>query len=349
MLSSFFTNFSFLKGSDIAIDLGTANTLIWVKNEGIVLNEPSVIAKDTVNDSVLAVGLEAKKMLGRNPSGIIVERPLKDGVISDLDLATEMLQTFIKKINIGRFTRPRIVICIPSSCSSLEQRAVKEAAENSSAKEVYLITEPMAAAIGLGIDVSSSTGHMIVDIGGGTTEIAVIALNGVVSLKAIRMAGDKQTSSIKDWLHDNHQLQIGIKMAEKIKEEAGSALVQHRSQDRINIEVTGKSVMDGIPKTISISKDEITKALSTSVSQISDAIRQALDQTPAEHAVDIKENGIILTGGGALLDGLDIYIRNRTNLPVFISEDPLLAIVKGTGVVISDVKKYTKDKILIMV
>ncbi|MBC22251.1 MAG: rod shape-determining protein [Candidatus Marinimicrobia bacterium] len=348
MFSKLFKNLGSFNGSDIAIDLGTANTLIWVKNEGIVLNEPSVIAKDTVNDSVMAVGIEAKKMLGRNPSGIIVERPLKDGVISDLDLATEMLQTFIKKINIGSFVRPRIVICIPSSCSSLEQRAVKEAAENSSAKEVYLITEPMAAAIGLGIDVSSSTGHMIVDIGGGTTEIAVIALNGVVSLRAIRMAGDKQTLSIKEWLNVNHQLQIGLKMAEHIKEKAGSAIID-RGQDRVNIEVTGKSVMDGIPKTITISKDEITKALSPSVSAISDAIRQALDQTPAEHAVDIKENGIILTGGGALLDGLDVFIRNRTNLPVFISEDPLLAIVKGTGVVIGDIKKYVNDKILIMV
>tara|TARA_Y100001954_G_C15811213_1_gene605285 strand:- start:894 stop:1940 length:1047 start_codon:yes stop_codon:yes gene_type:complete len=348
MFSSFLSNLDLFNGSDIAIDLGTANTLIWVKNEGLVLNEPSVIAKDTINDSVMAVGIEAKKMLGRNPSGIIVERPLKDGVISDLDLATEMLQTFIKKINIGKFSRPRIVICIPSSCSSLEQRAVKEAAENSSAKEVYLITEPMAAAIGLGIDISSSTGHMIVDIGGGTTEIAVIALNGVVSLKAIRMAGDKQTTAIKDWLHDNHQLQIGLKMAEHIKEKAGSAVID-RSQERLNIEVTGKSVMDGIPKTITISKDEITKALSPSVSAISDAIRQALDQTPAEHSVDIKENGIILTGGGSLLDGLDVYIRNRTNLPVFISEDPLLAIVKGTGVVIGDIKKYVNDKILLMV
>ena len=348
MFSSLFNKLSVFNGSDIAIDLGTANTLIWIKNEGIVLNEPSVIAKDTVSDNVMAVGIEAKKMLGRHPSGIIVERPLKDGVISNLDLATEMLQTFIKKINIGSFTRPRIVICIPSSCSSLEQRAVKEAAENSGAKEVYLITEPMAAAIGLGVDVSSSTGHMIVDIGGGTTEIAVIALNGVVSLKAIRMAGDKQTLLIKEWLNVNHQLQIGLKMAEHIKEKAGSALI-NRAQDKVNIEVTGKSVMDGIPKTITISKDEITKALSPSVSAISDAIRQALDQTPAEHAVDIKENGIILTGGGSLLDGLDVFIRSRTNLPVFISEDPLLAIVKGTGVVISDIKKYVDDKILIMV
>ena len=348
MFSSLLNKLGAFKGSDIAIDLGTANTLIWVKNEGIVLNEPSVIAKDTVSDNVMAVGIEAKKMLGRHPSGIIVERPLKDGVISDLDLATEMLQTFIKKINIGSFARPRIVICIPSSCSSLEQRAVKEAAENSGAKEVYLITEPMAAAIGLGVDVSSSTGHMIVDIGGGTTEIAVIALNGVVSLKAIRMAGDKQTLSIKEWINVNHQLQIGLKMAEHIKEKAGSAVID-RGQDRVNIEVTGKSVMDGIPKTITISKDEITKALSPSVSAISDAIRQALDQTPAEHAVDIKENGIILTGGGSLLDGLDVFIRSRTNLPVFISEDPLLAIVKGTGVVISDIKKYVDDKILIMV
>tara|TARA_B110000014_G_C20115660_1_gene589139 strand:- start:64 stop:1110 length:1047 start_codon:yes stop_codon:yes gene_type:complete len=348
MFLSSLKSFSFFKVSDIAIDLGTANTLIWTKNEGIVLNEPSVIAKDTINDKVMAVGLEAKKMLGRNPSGMIVERPLEDGVISDLDLATEMLQTFIKKINIGKLARPKIVICIPSSCSSLEQRAVKEAAEKANASEVYLIKEPMAAAIGLGIDVSSSTGHMIVDIGGGTTEIAVIALNGIVSLKAIKLAGDKQTTAIKNWLHDNHQLQIGIKMAETIKQEAGCAIID-KNQDRVNIEVTGKSVMDGIPKTITISKDEITKALNNSIVQISDAIRQALDRTPAELSVDIKENGIILTGGGSLLDGLDIYIRNRTGLPVFISEDPLLAIVKGTGVVLEDIKKYINDGILITV
>ena len=348
MILPSFKKFSFFKSSDIAIDLGTANTLIWVKNEGIVLNEPSVIAKDIINDKVMAIGIEAKKMLGRNPSGIIVERPLEDGVISDLDLATEMLQNFIKKINIGSFSRPKIIICIPSSCSSLEQRAVKEAAESSYASQVYLIKEPMAAAIGLGIDVSSSTGHMIVDIGGGTTEIAVIALNGIVSLKAIKLAGDKQTISIKDWLYDHHQLQIGIKMAETIKKEAGCAIID-RNKDKINIEVTGKSVMDGIPKTITISKDEITKALNNSVLQISDAIRQALDKTPAEHAVDIKENGIILTGGGALLDGLDIYIRNRTNLPVFISEDPLLSVVKGTGLMLNDIKKYINDKILITV
>ncbi len=330
--------------SDIAIDLGTANTLIWTKGEGIVLNEPSIIARDTINDRICAVGNEANKMLGKTPPAIETVRPLQDGVIADDDMANEMIKHFLKKINKNNFSRPRIIICIPSGVTKLEQRAIKEAAEvGGNASEVYLIQEPMAAAIGIGIDVSSPTGHMIVDIGGGTTEIAVIALNGIVSLKTIRNAGDKQTELIKNWLHDYHQLQIGEKTAEAIKKKVGSAIKIHSEK----FDVTGKNVTDGIPKKIRISTDEITKALNMAVVDITEAIKQALDKTPPEHSSDIMRNGIILTGGGSLLKGLDIYIRNKTNLPVNVSEDPLLAIVKGTGMVLENIQDFNKKGILI--
>lgn len=329
--------------SDIAIDLGTANTLIWIRGEGIVLNEPSIIARDTISNKTLAVGQEANKMLGRTHPGIETIRPLQDGVIADDEMANEMIKHFIKKININSFSRPRIIICIPSGVTKLEERAIKEAAESANSSEVYLIKEPMAAALGIGIDVSSPKGHMIVDIGGGTTEIAVIALNGIVSLKTIRNAGDKQTELIRNWLHDYHQIEIGEKTSEDIKKTVGSAIKLH--SEKFNI--TGKNVTDGIPKQIQISTDEITKALNSSVSAITEAIRQALDLTPPEHSIDIMKNGIILTGGGSLLKGLDIYIRNKTKLPVNISEDPLLAIVKGTGMVLDNIKDFNKRGILI--
>ena len=345
MVWSLLTKLSFFSNSDIAIDLGTANTLIWTKNKGIVLNEPSFVARDVVNNKVMAVGKEAKKMLGRTHAGIKVIRPLKDGVIADVDITNEMIQHFIKKINIGNFSRPRIVICVPSGCSDLQTRAVRDAAIEANASEVYLITEPMAAAIGLGIDVSSPEGHMIVDIGGGTTEVAVIALNGIVSLNTIEFAGDKQTHAIVRWLHDNHQLEIGEQIAEDIKNRAGSAILGMGNQ--FKIQVRGRNIMTGIPREISISKDEIAKALNSSVSQICDAIKQALDSTPPQHASDIIRNGIILTGGGSLLDGLDIYIRNITNLPVNISDDPLLSVVKGTGMVLENIKKYEQAGVLI--
>ena len=346
MFSSFFKKISSnFNSSDIAIDLGTANTLIWIKNKGIVLNEPSFVARDTVNDKIIAVGQDAKRMLGRTPAGLEVIRPLKDGVIADVDITNEMIQHFIKKINIGNFSRPRIVICVPSGCTDLQTRAVKDAAENANASEVYLITEPMAAAIGLGIDVSSPEGHMIVDIGGGTTEVAVIALNGIASLNTIEFAGDKQTQAIVRWLHDKHQLEIGEQIAEDIKNRAGSAIPIRDNQ--VRIEVRGRNIMNGIPKEISISKDEITQALNNSVSQICDAIKQALDSTPPQLASDIIRNGIILTGGGSLLDGLDIYIRNITNLPVNVSEDPLLSVVKGTGMILENIKKYEQAGVLL--
>ncbi len=329
--------------SDIAIDLGTANTLIWIKGEGIVLNEPSIIARDTINNKICAVGTEANKMLGRTHAGIETVRPLQDGVIADDEMANEMIKHFIKKINISNFSRPRIIICIPSGVTKLEERAIKEAAESANSSDVYLIQEPMAAAIGIGIDVSSPKGHMIVDIGGGTTEIAVIALNGIVSLKTIRNAGDRQTELVKNWLHDYHQLEIGERTAEDIKKNVGSAIKLHSTK----FSVTGKNVTDGIPKKIEISTDEITKALNSSVLDITEAVKQALDKTPPEHSVDIMKNGIILTGGGSLLAGLDIYIRNKTKLPVNISEDPLLAIVKGTGMVLDNIENFNKRGILI--
>ena len=330
--------------SDIAIDLGTANTLIWIRGEGIVLNEPSIIARDTINNKICAVGQEANKMHGKTHPGLETIRPLQDGVIADDDMTNEMIKHFLKKINKNNFSRPRIIICIPSGVTKLEERAIKEAAEvGGNASEVYLIKEPMAAAIGIGIDVSSPQGHMIVDIGGGTTEIAVIALNGLVSLKTIRNAGDRQTELIKNWLHDYHQLEIGEQTAEDIKKNVGSAIKIH--SEKFN--VTGKNVTDGIPKKIQISTDEITKALNTAVIDITEAIKQTLDRTPPQHSIDIMKNGIILTGGGALLAGLDIYIRNKTNLPVNVSEDPLLAIVKGTGMVLNNIKDFTRKGILI--
>jgi len=333
-----------ISNSDIAIDLGTANTLIWTRGEGIVLNEPSIIARDTINNKICAVGQEANKMHGKTHPGLETIRPLQDGVIADDDMTNEMIKHFLKKINKNNFSRPRIIICIPSGITKLEERAIKEAAEvGGNASEVYLIKEPMAAAIGIGIDVSSPQGHMIVDIGGGTTEIAVIALNGLVSLKTIRNAGDRQTELIKNWLHDYHQLEIGEKTAEDIKKNVGSAIKIH--SEKFN--VTGKNVTDGIPKKIQISTDEITKALNTAVIDITEAIKQTLDRTPPQHSIDIMKNGIILTGGGALLAGLDIYIRNKTNLPVNVSEDPLLAIVKGTGMVLNNIKDFNRKGILI--
>ena len=342
MFKDFFRKF--FSTSDIAIDLGTANTLIWIRGQGIILNEPSIIARDIVNDSTCAVGTEANKMLGRTPPGLKTIRPLQDGVIADDDMANEMIKAFLKKININSFTRPRIIICIPSGVTKLEERAIKEAAEvGGNASEVYLIKEPMAAAIGIGIDVSSHTGHMIVDIGGGTTEIAVIALNDIVCLKTIKNAGDRQTELIIKWLHEHHQLEIGLKTAEDIKKSVGSAIKLHSEK----FFVTGKDITSGLPHKLQISTDEITKALHPAVDDITEAIKHALDKTPPEHATDIQSHGIILTGGGSLLKGLDIYIRNKTNLPVNVSEDPLLAIVKGTGMVLDNINEYNKKRILI--
>jgi len=321
---------------DIAIDLGTANTLVWIKGQGLVLNEPSIVAKNVVSGEIIAVGNEAKEMVGRTHSGIETIRPLKDGVVADYKMTDAMISGFIRKIKLSRIARPRIVICIPSGVTDVEQRSVMESAEHANASEVYLIEEPMAAAIGIGIDVSKPVGNMIVDIGGGTTEIAVISLNGIGTIETIRIAGDEQTKSIVDWFNEQHKLGIGDRTAEDIKCTVGSAV---RSSGQ-KIAVKGQDKITGIPKTLEVSSDEIRQALSETVFQITSAIRNALDKTPPEHSSDIIDFGIILTGGGALLRDLDIHIRNKTNLPVNVAEDPLLSVVKGTGLVLEDIKRY---------
>jgi len=326
-----------LVSGDIAIDLGTANTLVWIKGQGIVLNEPSIVAKNTVTNEIIAVGHEAKEMVGRTHSGIETIRPLKDGVISDDKMTDAMIQGFIRKINLSRIARPRVVICIPSGVSPVEQRTVKEAAEHANASEVYLIEEPMAAAIGIGIEVDRPIGNMIVDIGGGTTEIAVISLDGIGTIETIKIAGDEQTEAIIVWFKEQHKLAIGEKTAEEIKCSVGSAVRIEGNR----ISVKGQDLITGIPKTIEVPYDEIRQALSETVFQITNAIKRALDKTPPEHASDIIDFGIILTGGGSLLKDLDLHIRNKTGLPVHVAEEPLLSVVKGTGIVLGDIKRYT--------
>tara|TARA_Y100001970_G_C14201417_1_gene841314 strand:- start:41 stop:1060 length:1020 start_codon:yes stop_codon:yes gene_type:complete len=323
-------------GGDIAVDLGTANTVIHVKGDGIVLNEPSIVARKVADDTIIAVGQEAKEMLGRTHSGIEIIRPLKDGTIADYKMTDAMIQGFMRKINRSRISRPRIIICIPYGVTDVEQRSVKESAEHANASEIYLISEPMAAAIGIGIDVSKPIGSMIVDIGGGTTEIAVISLNGISAIETIKVAGDEQTEAIEDWFKNQHKLGIGPRTAENIKCSVGSAV---RTKGE-SIQVKGQDLITGIPKTIDIPTDEIRQALAETVFQITTAIKKALDKTPPEHAADIIDRGIILTGGGALLHGLDEHIRNKTDLPCFLAEDPLLSVVKGTGMVLEDIKKY---------
>ena len=330
--------FSGIFSGDIAIDLGTANTIIWVKGEGVVLNEPSVVARNVLDNNIIAVGNEANLMVGRTHQGIETVRPLKDGVIADYKMTDAMIQGFMRKIHRSRISRPRIVICIPSGITSVEQRSIREAAEHANASEVFLIEEPMAAAIGIGIDVSLPIGNMIVDIGGGTTEIAVISLNGIGALETIKIAGDEQTQSIISWFKTNHKLGVGERTAEKIKCNVGSAT---RSKGK-QISVKGQDLITGIPKTIEISSDEIRQALAETVFQITTAIKKALDKTPPEHAADIIDYGIILTGGGALLKNLDLHIRNKTDLPVHVAEDALFSVVKGTGLVLENINKYKK-------
>ncbi len=336
MLNNFKKFFSGIFSGDIAIDLGTANTIIWVKGEGVVLNEPSVVARNVLDNNIIAVGNEANQMVGRTHQGIETVRPLKDGVIADYKMTDAMIQGFMRKINRSRISRPRIVICIPSGITSVEQRSIREAAEHANASEVFLIEEPMAAAIGIGIDVSLPIGNMIVDIGGGTTEIAVISLNGIGALETIKIAGDEQTQAIISWFKTNHKLGVGERTAEDIKCNVGSATRSKGSQ----ITVKGQDLITGIPKTIEISSDEIRQALAETVFQITTAIKKALDKTPPEHAADIIDYGIILTGGGALLKNLDLHIRNKTDLPVHVAEDPLFSVVKGTGMVLENINKY---------
>ena len=321
---------------DIAIDLGTANTLIWLKGKGVVINEPSIVARTIHDDQIVAVGDEAKAMLGRTHRDLETVRPLQDGVIADFKMTDGMLQGFINKINFSRMARPRMVICVPSGVTEVERRAVKESGERANAREVYLIEEPVAAAIGIGLDISQPIGNIIVDIGGGTTEIAVISLNGVVTKETIRIAGDEMDECILQWFRNEHKLEIGLGMSESIKKSVGSAMQMNSKE----ISVRGRDLVTGIPKTIEVSSDEIRQALKDPVNAIVEAVKRCLEQTPPELAADILERGIIVAGGGSLLKGIDQIIRERTNVPVNVAEDPLLSVVKGTGIVLENLKKY---------
>ena len=319
--------------NDLAIDLGTANTLVFMKGKGIVCNEPSVVAIQ--KDRVIAVGLEAQKMLGRTPANIIAMRPLKEGVIADFDKTGEMLKYFIRKVhNRKSFISPRIAIGVPSGITQVEQRAVKDAAQASGAREIYLIEEPMAAAIGVGLPIGEPFGNMIVDLGGGTTDVAVISLHGVVYSKAVRMGGDKLDEDIVNHIKSKGRILIGERTAELIKRQIGSAYKV--DDENRSVEVKGRDLVSGIPKVITIFEDEIRDAISETITVIINAIKVALENTPPELASDIVDRGIVLAGGGALLRGLDALIRHETGLPVIVAEEPLLAVVKGVGQVLDD-------------
>ena len=334
-LDSVSNMFTWISG-DISIDLGTANTLIWLKGKGIIINEPSIVARSVHDNKIVAVGQEAKDMVGKTHRELETIRPLQDGVIADFNMTDGMIQGFIRKINLNRLARPRMVLCVPSGVTPVERSAVKDSGQRANAREVYLIEEPVAAAIGIGLDISKPIGNIIVDIGGGTTEIAVIALNGVVTKEAIRIAGDEMDESIVHWFRSEHKLEIGLPTGEVIKKSVGSAM-------RIKpttISVKGRDLVSGIPKTIEVSSDEIRQAMKDPVNAIVEAVKHALEKTPPELASDILDRGIIMTGGGSLLKGIDQIIRERTNVPVNVAEDPLLSVVKGTGIVLENVKKY---------
>ncbi|HZR80849.1 MAG TPA: rod shape-determining protein [Candidatus Binatia bacterium] len=326
-----------LFSNDLAIDLGTANTLIYVKGEGIVCNEPSVVAvheESRGGRRVVAVGAEAKKMLGRTPGNIKAIRPLKDGVIADFEITEAMLRYFIQKIhNRKTLVRPRIIICVPFGITEVEKRAVRESAESAGAREVYLVEEPMAAAIGAGLPITEPTGNMIVDIGGGTTEVAVISLSGVVFSKSVRVGGDKMDEAIIQYIKRKYNLLVGERTAELIKITIGSA---YPSSEIQTMEIKGRDLVAGVPKTVEISDEEIRDSLLEPINQIVEAVRIGLERCPPELASDIVDKGIVLAGGGALLRNLDVLLREETGLPIMLAEDPLTAVVMGAGKVLDE-------------
>ena len=321
--------FSSLMGRDMAIDLGTANTLVYVRGRGIVLNEPSVVAVNTKDMRPLAVGAEAKRMIGRTPSHIQAIRPLKDGVIADFEICEKMLRYFIQKVNNRRWSKPRMVICVPSGITGVEKRAVQEAAEYAGArKPAYIIEEPMAAAIGAGLPVHEPTGNMVVDIGGGTTEVAVISLGGIVTSQSIRIGGDELDDAIIQYIKKEYSLALGERTAEEIKIVLGSAC---ELEEEIHAEIRGRDLITGLPKTIIVTTDEIREAIEEPLAAIVDAVKVTLDKTPPELAADIMEQGIVLTGGGALLTGLDSRLSTETGMPIVVADNPLLSVAIGGG------------------
>ena len=314
---------------DIGIDLGTANTLIYMKGKGIILREPSVVAVDIRNDTVKFVGDEAKEVVGRTPASIVAVRPLKDGVIADFDIAASMLQLFIKKtLGSVTFNRPRVVICIPSGVTAVERRAVREVAFKAGAKQVAIVEEPMAAAIGAGLPVAEPTGSMVVDIGGGTSEVAVISLGDIVTACSVRVAGDKFDEAIISYVKKKYNLLIGERTAEEIKISIGSA---YPYEDESSVQIKGRNLVDGLPKNVTISASEVREALADPLVTIVDAIKSTLEKTPPELSADIIDHGIMLTGGGALLRGLDLLVAQETGMPVHVAESPLDCVVDGTG------------------
>jgi rod shape-determining protein MreB len=315
-------------GRDMAVDLGTANTLVYVRGRGIVLSEPSVVAIDQRTGEVHAVGVEAKRMLGRTPGSISAIRPLKDGVIADFDVTEEMLRHFIHKVHQNRWAHPRVVVCVPSGVTGVEKRAVEEATLSAGARQAYLIEEPMAAAIGAGLPVSEPTGNMIVDIGGGTTEVAVISLGGIVVSQSIRVGGDELDEAIVKYVQREYKLLIGTQTAEEVKLEIGSAAPL---PEEAQCEIRGRDLVTGLPKTVVLSSQEVRLALEEPLSQIVDAIKSTLDKTPPELASDIMDRGIMLAGGGALLHRLDERVRSETEMPVHIAESPLTCVAVGSG------------------
>ena len=339
-----FSSLTGLFSSDLGIDLGTANTLIYMNDKGIVLNEPSVVAiseEERGRKEILAVGEEAKKMLGRTPGNIQAIRPLKDGVIADFEVAEAMIKYFIQKVlNRRAFTFPQVVICVPSGSTAVERRAIQESAEVCGARKVYLIEEPVAAAIGAGLPIGEPTGSMVVDIGGGTTEVAVLSLGGVVYARSVRVAGDKMDEAIINYVRRNHNLLIGERSAEIIKKEIGCALPDNNNGEGRCIEIKGRDLMNGIPRELVLNEAQIAEALQEPVREIIEAVKIALENTAPELASDIVDKGIVLTGGGAFLRNLDFVIRSATGLPVSIADNPLLCVALGTGKVIKDIKHY---------
>jgi rod shape-determining protein MreB len=332
MFNQFLGRFS----HDVGIDLGTANTLVYVRGQGILINEPSVVAINTKTNQILAIGEEAKRMVGKTPASIVATRPLVDGVVSDFEVTEQMLRYFIDKVHKQRFkllARPRIVIGIPSGVTEVEKRAVEDAASNAGARQTFLIEEPMAAAIGARLPVQDAAGSMIVDIGGGTTEVAVISLGGIVAARSIRIAGDELSEDIIQYARDQFNLSIGERTAEQIKIAAGSAYPREKGH---SVPMRGRDLVTGLPKQIEVTHEQIREALARSVRQIVDAIKLTIEETPPELVADIMNRGIILAGGGALLSGLDRLVHRETKMPVYIADDPLTAVARGTGLVLED-------------